>query len=121
MDAVTAEPTIARSAIYVPVRVKFAIALFVALAWTFFSVWVSARWMDELGAVTHWLFALVAITFIAYVPGFMNAFLVATLLLDKRPLRVAPAFYPGVTILIAAYQEEMGRASCRQIGNVFEL
>jgi biofilm PGA synthesis N-glycosyltransferase PgaC len=88
------------------VRVKFAIALFVALAWTFFSVWVSARWMDELGAVTHWLFALVAITFIAYVPGFMNAFLVATLLLDKRPRRVAPAFYPGVTILIAAYQEE---------------
>ncbi|QIK79563.1 hypothetical protein G7077_12245 [Sphingomonas piscis] len=94
-----------RASFYIPIRVKFSIALLVALAWTFFSVWVSGRWMDELGAVTHWLFALIAITFIAYVPGFMNAFLVTTLLLDKRPRRVRPAFYPGVTILIAAYQE----------------
>jgi biofilm PGA synthesis N-glycosyltransferase PgaC len=89
-----------------PVRIKFAIALLVALAWTLFSVWLSVRWMDELGAATHWLFALIAITFIAYVPGFMNAFMVATLLLDRRPPRVVQAHYPGVTILIAAYEEE---------------
>jgi biofilm PGA synthesis N-glycosyltransferase PgaC len=62
--------------------------------------------MDELGAVTHPVFALIAITFIAFVPGFMNAFMVASLLLDRRPERVAQAFYPGVTVLIAAYQEE---------------
>ena len=86
--------------------VKFAVALFAALAWTLFSVWVSARWMDELAAVTHPWFALVAITFIAYVPGFMNAFLVATLLLDRRPPRLRQPYYPGVSILIAAYQEE---------------
>lgn len=70
------------------------------------SVWLSDRWMDELGAVTHPIFALVAITFIAFVPGFMNAFMVASLLLDRRPQRVTQAFYPGVTVLIAAYQEE---------------
>ena len=62
-------------------------------------------WMEELGAVTHPLFALVAISFIAYVPGFMNAFLVTTLLLDRRPKRAPLDSYPGVTILIAAYNE----------------
>ncbi|HEV2865379.1 MAG TPA: glycosyltransferase [Allosphingosinicella sp.] len=87
-------------------RFKFVVALAVALIWTLFSVWVSARWMDELGAVTHPLFALVAITFIAYVPGFMNAFLVTSLLLDRRPPRRRQPWYPGVSILIAAYQEE---------------
>ncbi len=90
---------------YFPVRVKFVIAIFVALLWMMFSVWVSTKWMDELGAVTHPLFALVAITFIAYVPGFMNTFLVMTLLLDKRPQRRRLPFYPAVSVLIAAYNE----------------
>jgi biofilm PGA synthesis N-glycosyltransferase PgaC len=85
--------------------VKFAIALAAALLWTMLSVWLSARWVDELGRVTDPLFALFAITFIAYVPGFMNCFLVTTLLLDRRPLRRRPVRYPGVSILIAAYNE----------------
>ena len=88
------------------VRAKFAAAIAVALAWTLFSIWLSEPWKDDLGAVTHPLFALFAITFIAYVPGFMNAFLVTTLLLDCRPPRRAQPFYPGISILIAAYQEE---------------
>ena len=87
------------------VPIKFAIAMAVALTWTLFSVWVSARWMEDLTAVTHPWFALFAISFIAYVPGFMNAFLVATLLLDRRRPRNPPLVYPGVTVLIAAYQE----------------
>jgi biofilm PGA synthesis N-glycosyltransferase PgaC len=90
---------------YFPVRVKFALALFIALAWTMLSVWISTRWVDELGAVTTPFFALFAITFIAYVPGFMNAFLVATLLLDRRPARTRLAHYPGITVLVAAYNE----------------
>jgi hypothetical protein len=90
---------------YVPVRLKFAIALAVALAWTTLSVWIAERWLVELGQLTHPLFALVAISFIAFVPGFMNAFLVATLLLDRRPKRRRQVWYPGVTVL-AAYQEE---------------
>jgi biofilm PGA synthesis N-glycosyltransferase PgaC len=88
------------------VPTKFAIALVIALVWTLFSVWVSARWMEDLAAVTHPLFALFAISFIAYVPGFMNAFLVTTLLLDRRPPKEPPLLYPGLTVLIAAYEEE---------------
>jgi biofilm PGA synthesis N-glycosyltransferase PgaC len=90
---------------YFPVRLKFGIAVGMALAWTMLSVWLSDIWVEELGAVTHPLFALFAITFIAYVPGFMNMFLVATLLLDRRPKRRRLSVYPGVTVLIAAFNE----------------
>ena len=92
--------------IYVSVRVKFAIALLIAFVWTTFSVIISRPWLDSLGEQTHPLFALFAISFIAFIPGFMNAFLVTSLLLDRRPKRIAPLVYPGVTVLVAAYQEE---------------
>jgi len=92
--------------IYIPVRAKFGIAAFAALCWMPFSVLVSRPWLDSLAAETHWLFALFAIPFIAYVPGFMNTFLTVSLLLDRRPERKQPEAYPGVTVLIAAYQEE---------------
>jgi biofilm PGA synthesis N-glycosyltransferase PgaC len=70
------------------------------------SILLSRPWMESLSVQTHWLFALFAITFIAYVPGFMNTFLTVSLLLDRRPNRSRPEVYPGVTVLIAAYQEE---------------
>ena len=49
--------------------------------------------------------ALFLVGFIAYVPGFMNAFLIASLLLDKRPPRSRPATLPGVTVLVSCYNE----------------
>ena len=90
---------------YVPVPGKFILALAVAIAWTTFSVWLSLRWVQDLAAVTNQAFALIAIGFIAYVPGFMNAFLLSTLLFDRRPPRVRAASYPAVSILVAAYNE----------------
>ena len=93
---------------YVSIRWKFNIALTVALLWTAISVVAASAWMHDLADLTHPLFALWALTFIAFVPGFMNAFLATSLLLDKRPPRKIPEIYPGVTILIAAYNEEDG-------------
>ena len=90
---------------YLPLRAKFVIALVFALAWTAFSVWASLRWLNDLAALAGWPFALIAIGFIAYVPGFMNAFLISTLLLDRRPPLRPVMRYPGVTILVAAYNE----------------
>lgn len=84
---------------------KFALVLAIASAWTAFSIWASQPWLHDLAAVTNLAFALTAITFIAYVPGFMNAFLFGALLIDRRPARVRPAAYPAVSILIAAYNE----------------
>ena len=96
---------------YLTIRWKFAIALSVATVWTIFSIYVAASWMHDLGGLTHPVFALWALTFIAFIPGFMNAFLASSLLLDRRPPRRKPVAYPGVSILIAAYNEEAGIAA----------
>lgn len=95
--------------LYFSVRSKFLLALLIAIAWTSLSVWLSQRWLVDLAVVTNWAFALIAIIFIAYVPGFMNAFLIATLSLDRRPeARALSGPYPGVTVLVAAYNEAAG-------------
>lgn len=91
---------------YVPVPAKFAFAFFLAFSWLAFSVIVSRPWLEDLGNVTHPFFALICLTFIAYLPGFMNAFLIVSLLIDRRPPRRPLDHYPGLTLLVAAYQEE---------------
>jgi biofilm PGA synthesis N-glycosyltransferase PgaC len=87
-------------------RLQFVIALAFAGAWTMFSVWVSRPWLSDLGNLTHPVSALVALTFIAYLPGFMNAFLLFSLLVEPRRKRRRLLRYPGISVLIAAYQEE---------------
>ena len=95
-------------------RVRFGLALAFACAWTVFSVWVSQPWLGDLGSLTHPLPALAALTFIAYVPGFMNAFLLFSLVTEPRRKRRRQRLYPAVTILIAAYQEEQAIARTLQ-------
>lgn len=90
---------------YVPIRAKFGLACLIALLWVALSIWLSLGWVRELGALTNFVFAVIVITFIAYVPGFMNAFLLSTLLLDRRPRRQSRADYPAVSVLVAAYNE----------------
>lgn len=85
---------------------KFTLVLAFASLWTLFSIWVSQPWLEDLSNLTHPLAALFALTFIAYVPGFMNAFLLVSVVSDRRPPRRVPERYPGVSVLIAAYQEE---------------
>ena len=104
---------------YLSIRTKFFISLTVALLWTAFSVRIASAWMHDLSDLTTPLFAIWVLTFIAFVPGFMNAFLAMSLLLDKRPARREPQAYPGVTILIAAYNEEAGiGATLESIANL---
>jgi poly-beta-1,6-N-acetyl-D-glucosamine synthase len=91
---------------YFPVRAKFAISLLVAGAWLGLSTWLAQDWMRDLAALTGWTVAFLIVAGIALVPGFMTAFLATSLLLDRRPPRVAPTSHPGISILIAAYNEE---------------
>jgi len=46
------------------------------------------------------------IAFIAIVPGFMNAFMFSSLVLDKRPIRKHLDVYPDLSILIPCFNEE---------------
>jgi biofilm PGA synthesis N-glycosyltransferase PgaC len=105
-EAVYAKLTARVNDRHLPVRAKFAIAFLTAALWVSLSVWLSLNWVSELGAVTSLAFAVIVITFIAYVPGFMNAFLLSTLLLDRQPRRKTPDSYPGISVLVAAYNEE---------------
>jgi len=101
-----------RSAVYVSVRWKFAIAILAGTSWAVFSYLAARAWLNDLSGVTGATLAHLAIFGIAIIPGFMNAFLVASLLLDRRPaIRVSTDSLPGITILVAAYNEEACIAS----------
>ena len=91
---------------YVPVWLKFALTLGLSLAWAVTSYGLAQSWIAALSQVMGAVLAHVAIIGIAILPGFMNAFLVVGLLLDRRPPRAAVAVYPGITVLVAAYNEE---------------
>ncbi len=88
------------------VRGRFMVAIIFALAWVLFSIWMSLPWLSDLGDLAHPIVALFVLTFIAYVPGFMNAFLLISLVLRPESRRETPKHWPSISILVAAYQEE---------------
>jgi len=90
----------------VSVRTKFALALLVSGIWFALTTWIALPWMRDLAALTNWPVAILVVGGIALVPGLMNAFLAASLLLDRRPARRSFTRYPPISILIAAYNEE---------------
>ena len=90
---------------YLPITAKFAIALLLATAWVVLCVWLSVRWIDSLSALIGWPLAIVIITFIAFIPGFMNIFLMASIVLDRRPQRKTVSHYPDICVLVACYNE----------------
>ena len=98
-----------KSKLYIPIKYKFVISLIISILWVIFSYYVSKQWISDLSEVTSSIFlAIFIIAGIAYVPGFMNAFLVSSLLLDKQPKFKVTYPTDDVTILVAAYNEEVG-------------
>lgn len=97
----------ARRALYVPIHAKFTIALCFAIAWTALSICLSLGWVADLSQILGHPGALIVIGFIAYVPGFMNAFMMGSIILDRRPTHAPPAVYPPVSILVACYNEAL--------------
>jgi poly-beta-1,6-N-acetyl-D-glucosamine synthase len=84
---------------------KFGLSFAAGLSWMMLSWWIARPWIDELTGLAGVGVALFAIGGIALVPGFMNAFLAVSLLLDRRPQRRIPTRYPAISILVAAYNE----------------
>lgn len=91
---------------YVGVRTKFWLAIFLSVLWFVVTTWIALPWMRDLAALANWPIALLVVGGIALVPGLMNAFLAVSLLLDRRPPRRSFDRYPGISILIAAFNEE---------------
>lgn len=90
---------------YVSVRAKFVIAFIFAISWCALSVYLARYWFEELSSHIGVTYAALVILGIAIIPGFMNAFLLAGLILDRRPAHVKLNEYPPLTILIAAFNE----------------
>ena len=90
---------------YITIRWKFIITVTASTLWMLLSIWLSASWYDQLSEHTTPFIAAFLIGFIAIIPGFMNAFIMVALALDKRPRVPTHAHYPSVTILVAAYNE----------------
>jgi biofilm PGA synthesis N-glycosyltransferase PgaC len=84
---------------------RFMAALAVAASWSAFSLWLAVPWAEEFAGVVGLPVAWSVILGIAIAPGFMNAFQTASLLMRPDGRRLAPAVYPPLTLLIAAYNE----------------
>ena len=91
---------------YFSVKEKYLVSLFTAAIWLGFSFWFSQPWYQDLSNEIGIFPAYFIITFIAIIPGGMNAFVAMALFLDHRPTILPDQRYPPVTILIAAYNEE---------------
>ncbi len=91
---------------YISVRAKFVLAQAGALVWAAFSIYLALPWMERLAGTFGWPLTLFAVGGVAIVPGYNWAFMMFSLLLDRRPDAPEPASYPPITILTAAYNEE---------------
>lgn len=91
---------------YLSIRKKFSISLSITLAWVTTTWAVAVPWIDQLSQVVGPILAHLIVIGIAIIPGAMNAFLVSSLLLDRRPRPSDKVeSFPDITILIAAYNE----------------
>jgi biofilm PGA synthesis N-glycosyltransferase PgaC len=96
-----------RARLYVPRTGRIAVTIAVGLAWAGLSVVVDLAWISDLAAVASFPVAIAVVAGIAIVPGYLNAQLLASVLLDRpKRLPASPPGEPGVTVLVAAYDEE---------------
>ncbi|MGG4489943.1 glycosyltransferase family 2 protein [Metabacillus idriensis] len=91
---------------YVSVKKKFWISQTAALLWMGASIYISLPWVRELAEIIGLPLAIMIIAGIAYIPGFLNAFLVCSLWIDRQPghKNISPVL--PVTVIIAAKNEE---------------
>jgi poly-beta-1,6-N-acetyl-D-glucosamine synthase len=94
-----------KRSLYLPVRSKFLISTAVSCLWFYVSWSLAQPWLQDLAGVLGYTPAVVTIFFIALVPGFLNAHVLSSVLLDKPPPLRFDFHFPPVSILIAAYNE----------------
>lgn len=98
--------------LYVSVRLKFAATLFIATVWFALCASLSRPWVDELALIVPHAAALFLVATIALIPGFMYAFIVVSLIIDRRPPLKPIDHYPALSVLIAAFNEEEQIQEC---------
>ena len=95
-----------RKKFYTPVMAKFWISIAISSLWVIFSIIVARPWLYDLSEIIGFIPALFIITFVAFAPGFLVAFVSVSLLLDRQPKLRNKNPNDPITILIAARNEE---------------
>lgn len=94
-----------RKAHYIPVIMKFELSQLLAVIWTGFSIYISIPWVKDLAEIVTLPLSLLIIAGIAYIPGYLNAFMLTSLVLDRQPPFKDENPLKDITILIAARNE----------------
>jgi poly-beta-1,6-N-acetyl-D-glucosamine synthase len=94
---------------------KFSFSHVISFMWMVFSIYASLSWVQDMShALTEWLhlpfifaktISLFIATGIAYIPGYLNAFLVTSLLVDRQPRHQIVDPDDPVTVIIACRNE----------------
>lgn len=95
-----------RNSLYISVNTKFVITLVTSLIWMVFSIFIAKRWFLDLANDTNWVLSCIIIFGVAIIPGWMNAFLLVSLILDKQPQIKDDDPHENITLLVAAFNEE---------------
>lgn len=88
------------------VKQKFIITCAFGVFWLVIVTLINLPWIIQLSHHIAFVFAALAITIIAIIPSFWYAFTLIGFFLDTRPKPKPITNYPGVSILVAAYNEE---------------
>jgi poly-beta-1,6-N-acetyl-D-glucosamine synthase len=92
--------------LYMSVRAKFLFSTVVSVAWFVFSLWMAQPWITDLSSIVGFVPAYLIILFIALIPGFLNAHIALSVILDSPPVLNTDIYFPPITLLVAAYNEE---------------
>jgi biofilm PGA synthesis N-glycosyltransferase PgaC len=95
-----------RRRLYVQLHLKLALVVGIALSWAGISLWLAIPWIDELGNSITLPLAIAVIGGIAIIPGYLNANLIASLLIDRPPPLRFDLDFPSTTVVIACFNEE---------------
>jgi poly-beta-1,6-N-acetyl-D-glucosamine synthase len=94
-----------RRGLYLPVKGKFVVSTAFACVWVFLSWNLAQPWLSELAKDIGYAPAVVIIFFIALFPGFLNAHIISSVILDRPPELRFDIEYPPINLLVAAYNE----------------
>src|SRR6476619_3230579 len=93
------------SRFYLPLRLKLLFVALCSLGWVGFSLWLAIPWINDLGASITVPVAAAVIAGIAIIPGYLNAHLISSLLIDKAPPLRFDIGFPAITLVVAAFNE----------------
>lgn len=95
-----------RRRFYIPLKPRVALTMLAGLLWVCFSLWLSRTWIRTLGQDITTPLAIIVITGIALIPGYLNIQLLSSIMLDRLPPLRFDVEFPRITLMVAAYNEQ---------------